>query len=181
MGVLENAKKVVAFYYRFFARLSQAKQLAQSTFMNQKSLPIMKQLTKDYPNIVAQVDTINFNIPLLEQSADLIEQLNVVNEQKLDDFRPDKIRQQIEQCTSGVLSQIIQAMYVILVERFVSQMANDIKQVVGQLPKASDNSQQMYLPSIEHFTNYIQVGTQKLLRAINQLELAMQKNPLFGQ
>lgn len=105
----------------------------------------------------------------------------MVNEQKLDDFRPDKIRQQIEQCTSGVLSQIIQAMYVILVERFVSQMANDIKQVVGQLPKASDNSQQMYLPSIEHFTNYIQVGTQKLLRAINQLELAMQKNPSFGQ
>lgn len=127
--------------------------------MNQKTLPIMKQLMKDYPNIVAQVDTINFNIPLLEQSADLMEQLNVVNEQRLDDFRPDKIKQQIEQCTSGVLSQIIQAMYVILVERFVSQMADDIKQVVGQLPAASDNNQPIYLPSVEHFTDYIQVGT----------------------
>lgn len=127
--------------------------------MNQKTLPIMKQLMKDYPNIVAQVDTINFNIPLLEQSADLMEQLNVVNEQRLDDFRPDKIKQQIEQCTSGVLSQIIQAVYVILVERFVSQMADDIKQVVGQLPAASDNNQPIYLPSVEHFTDYIQVGT----------------------
>lgn len=166
VSVIENARKIVAFYCRFFTRLSQAKQLAQSTFANQKTLPIMKQLMKDYPNIVAQVDTINFNIPLLEQSADLVEQLNVVNEQKLDDFRPDKIRQQIEQCTSGVLSQIIQAMYVILVERFVSQMANDIRQVVSQLPTSSDNERCVYLPSIEHFTDYIQIGTQKLLRAI---------------
>ena len=104
ISVLESARKIVAFYCRFFSRLTQAKQLAQSTFANQKTLPIMKRLTKDYPNIVAQVDTISFNIPLLEQSADLIEQLNVVNEQRLDDFRPDKIKQQIEQCTSNALS-----------------------------------------------------------------------------
>ena len=136
IDILENSRKVIAFYCRFFSRLGQAKQQAQSTFINQRQLPIMKQLTNDYPNIVAQIDTINFNIPLLEQSSDLIEQLNAINEQKLEDFRPDKLKQEIEQCTSKVLQQIIYAMYVILVEKFVSQLADDIKHVVGELPPA---------------------------------------------
>ena len=61
-------------------------------------------------------------------------------------------------------------------------MAEDIKQVVGQLSSAPNDKDnlQIYLPSVEHFTNYIQVGTQRLLRAINQMELAMQKNPVLS-
>ena len=65
-------------------------------FTDPTQLSAVRKLTASHPNVVAQIDTINFNIPILDQYADLIEQLAIIAEQRFDDFRPDKLRHTID-------------------------------------------------------------------------------------